>query len=229
MRVTLTTFLSLDGVMQAPGGPEEDPSSGFGQGGWLVPYAGQDMERLVAGWFSVADAVLLGRKTYQIFAAFWPHVTDQNDPVAAKLNSLPKYVASTTLDSVEWNNSTLINGDAAQAVAALKQQPGRELQVHGSGDLAQTLMRHDLVDKCRLWIYPVVLGSGKRLFRAGSLPTALKLAEIKTTSTGGVIHVYQPAGKRVYGSFTLEEPHRERDQRARQAAARGAGGVDEQA
>ena len=110
MGATLTTFLSLDGVMQAPGGPEEDPSSGCGQGGWLVPYAGQDMERLVAGWFSVAGAFLLGRKTYQIFAAFWPHVTDQNDPVAAKLNSLPKYVASTTLDSVEWNNSTLIKG-----------------------------------------------------------------------------------------------------------------------
>ena len=117
MGATLTTFLSLDGVMQAPGGPEEDPSSGCGQGGWLVPYAGQDMERLVAGWFSVAGAFLLGRKTYQIFAAFWPHVTDQNDPVAAKLNSLPKYVASTTLDSVEWNNSTLIKGDAAEAVA----------------------------------------------------------------------------------------------------------------
>jgi dihydrofolate reductase len=229
MGVRLTTFLSLDGVMQASGGPEEDPSSGFGQGGWLVPYAGQDMERLVAGWFSVVGAFLLGRKTYQIFAAFWPHVTDQNDPVAAKLNSLPKYVASTTLDSVEWNNSTLINGDAVEAVARLKQQPAGELQVHGSGDLAQTLMRHDLVDEYRLWIYPVVLGSGKRLFGAGSSPAALKLAEIKTTSTGVVIHVYQPAGKPAYGSFTLEEPHRERDQRARQAAARGAGGVDEQA
>jgi dihydrofolate reductase len=168
MGVTLTTFLSLDGVMQAPGGPEEDPSAGFGQGGWLVPYAGQDMERLVAGWFSAAGAFLLGRKTYQIFAAFWPHVTDQNDPVAAKLNSLPKYVASKTLDKVEWNNSTLIKGDAAEAVARLKQQPGEELQVNRSGDLAQTLMRHDLIDEYRLWIYPVVLGSGKRLFGAGA-------------------------------------------------------------
>src|SRR4249919_3878279 len=127
MGVRLTTFLSLDGVMQAPGGPEEDPSSGFGQGGWLVPYAGQDTERLVADWFSAADAFLLGRKTYQIFAAFWPHGTGENDPVAAKLNSLPKYVASTTLDSVEWNNSTLIKGDAVEAVARLKQQPGEEL------------------------------------------------------------------------------------------------------
>ena len=157
---------------------------GAGGGGWRG-------RRLVAGWFSVAGAFLLGRKTYQIFAAFWPHVTDQNDPVAAKLNSLPKYVASTTLDSVEWNNSTLINGDAVEAVARLKQQPAGELQVHGSGDLAQTLMRHRcFVDEYRLWIYPVVLGSGKRLFGAGSSPAALKLAEIKTTSTGVVIHVY---------------------------------------
>jgi dihydrofolate reductase len=220
MRVTLTTFLSLDGVMQAPGGPEEDPSGGFGQGGWLVPDAGHDMERLVADWLSGAGAFLLGRKTYQIFAAFWPHVTDQNDPVTAKLNSLPKYVASATLDKVDWTNSTLIKGDAAEAVAALKQQPGGELQVHRSGDLAQTLMRHDLIDEYRLWIYPVVLGGGKRLFGAGSLSAALKLADIKTTSTGVVIHVYESAGKPAYGSFTLEETLRERDQRARQAAAR---------
>jgi dihydrofolate reductase len=224
MRVTLTTFLSLDGVMQALGGPEEDSSGGFGQGGWLVPCAGQDMERLVAGWLSAAGAFLLGRKTYQIFAAFWPHVTDQNDPVAAKLNSLPKYVASTTLDKVDWTNSTLIKDDAAAAVAALKQQPGGELQVHRSGDLAQTLMRHDLIDEYRLWIYPVVLGGGKRLLGAGNLPAALKLADIKTTSTGVVIHVCEPAGRPAYGSFTLEETHRERDQRARQAAARGSGG-----
>ena len=169
MRVTLTTFLSLDGVMQAPGGPEEDPSSGFGQGGWLVLYAGQDMERLVAGWFSSAGAFLLGRQTYQIFAAFWPHVTDQNEPVAAKLNSLSRYVASTTLDTVGWNDTTLINGDAVEAVAALKQQPGGELPVHRSGDLAQTLMRHDLIDEYRLWIYPVVLASHEAPAWSGEL------------------------------------------------------------
>ena len=129
-----------------------------------------------------------------------------------------------SLDKVEWNNSTMIKGDVAEAVARLKQQPGGELQVHGSGDLAQRLIRHDLIDEYRLWTYPVVLGSGKRLFGAGSSPAALKLADIKTASTGVVIHVYQSAGKRAYGSFTLEEPHRERDQRARQAAARGSGG-----
>jgi dihydrofolate reductase len=128
-----------------------------------------------------------------------------------------------SLDKVEWNNSTLIKGDVAEAVARLKQQPGGELQVHGSGDLAQRLIRHDLIDEYRLWTYPVVLGSGKRLFGAGSSPAALKLADIKTTSTGVVIHIYQPAGKPEYSSFTLEEPHRERDQRARQAAARESG------
>jgi dihydrofolate reductase len=149
--------------------------------------------------------LLLGRKTYEIFAAFWPHVTDENDPVATKLNSLPKYVASKTLDTVEWNNSTLIKGDVAEEVAKLKRKPGQELQVHGSGELAQTLMRHDLVDEYRLWIYPVVLGSGRRLFGGESLPAALKLVDTKTTGTGVVIHVYQPAGKPVFGSFALEE------------------------
>jgi dihydrofolate reductase len=205
MRLTLTTFLSLDGVMQAPGGQEEDRSGGFEQGGWLVPYADEDMGRFVVDWFAAADAFLLGRKTYEIFAAFWPHVTDGNDPVATKLNNLPKYVASKTLDTVEWNNSTLLTGDVAEAVAKLKREPGQELQVHGSGELAQTLMNHDLVDEYRLWIYPVVLGNGRRLFGAGSPPAALKLVEIKTTSTGVVIHVYQQAGKPAYGSFALEE------------------------
>jgi dihydrofolate reductase len=204
MRVTLTTFLSLDGVMQAPGGPEEDRSGGFEQGGWLVPYADEDMGRYVAEWFAAADGFLLGRKTYEIFAAYWPHVTDENDPVASKLNSLPKYVASKTLDTVEWSNSTLIKGDVAEEVAKLKNQPGRELQVHGSGDLAQTLMQHGLVDEYRLWLYPVVLGSGRRLFGDGSVPTALRLVDTKMTSTGVAIHVYQPAGTPEYGSFALE-------------------------
>lgn len=205
MRVTLTTFLSLDGVMQGPGAPDEDRSGGFEQGGWLVPYADEDMGRFVDDWFAAAEAFLLGRKTYEIFAAYWPQVTDENNPVATKLNSLPKYVASKTLDEVEWNGSTLIKGDVAEEVANLKRQPGQELQVHGSGDLAQTLMQHGLVDEYRLWFYPVVLGSGKRLFGDGSVPAALKLVGTKTTGTGVVIHVYQPAGKPAYGSFALEQ------------------------
>jgi dihydrofolate reductase len=206
MKLTMTTFLSLDGVMQGPGGPEEDRSNGFDQGGWLVPYADDDMGKLVSDWFAAADAFLLGRKTYEIFAAYWPNITDQTDPVATKLNSLPKYVVSNTLDKVEWSNSTLIRGDAVEEeITKLKQQPGNELQIHGSGHLARTLMARDLIDEYRLWIYPVVLGSGRRLFQDGIMPTALRLIDTKTTSTGVVIHVYEPAGRPTYGSIPPEQ------------------------
>src|SRR5262244_574647 len=142
MHLTLTTFLSLDGVMQGPGGPNEDPSAGFTQGGWMVPYADEAMERFVTDWFAAADAFLLGRITYEIMAAYWPQVTDE-DEVAGKLNGLPKYVVSKTLDKVTWNNSTQIKGDPVEEVIKLKSQAGRELQVHGSGKLAQALIQHD--------------------------------------------------------------------------------------
>jgi len=192
MQLTLTTFLSLDGVMQGPGGPAEDPSGGFKQGGWMVPYADEAMDRFVTDWFAAADAFLLGRTTYEIMAGYWPQVTD--DEVARKLNGLPKYVVSRTLDKVMWNNSTQIKDDPVEEVIRLKGEAGQELQVHGSGKLAQTLIRHGLIDEYRLWFHPVVLGRGKRLFAEGQPPIALKLIETKTTGTGVVIHVYQPAG-----------------------------------
>jgi dihydrofolate reductase len=203
MRLTITTFLSLDGVMQAPGGPEEDRSNGFEYGGWLVPFADEDMNRYVSEWFAQADAFLFGRKTYEIMAAYWPRVTDENDPVAGPMNRLPKYVASGTLDRLDWANSHLITGDVVEEVTKLKQQPGGELQVHGSGVLARTLIDHNLIDEYRLWIYPVVLGGGKRLFAEGVTPTALRLVGTRATSTGVAVHSYQPTGKPTVGSFGL--------------------------
>jgi len=203
-KLTVTTFLTLDGVMQAPGMPDEDRSGGFQYGGWLVPYADADMMRIVAEAFAQADAFLLGRKTYEIFAGYWPRVTDPADPVARALNVLPKHVVSKTLDKVDWHNSTLVQGDVVKEIAALKQKPGRELQVHGSAGLAQTLLENGLIDEYRLWLYPVVLGTGKRLFGAGTVPAALTLASTQTTSTGVVVATYRPAGKPKFGSFALD-------------------------
>jgi dihydrofolate reductase len=204
MRLTLTMFVTLDGVMQGPGGPDEDPSGGFELGGWVVPYMDDDMVQTMAGWFDEADAFLLGRRTYEIFAASWPLVTDPDDPIASRLNSLPKYVASRTLEAVSWEHSTLLRGDLSTEVAELKQSPGRELQVHGSGGLAQTLIRHDLIDEYRLLTYPVVLGKGRRLFADGAKPAALNVIDHKSTGTGVSIDVYTPAGEPTYGAVGAE-------------------------
>jgi dihydrofolate reductase len=205
MRLTLTTFISLDGVVQGPGGPDEDRDGGFDLGGWTVPYWNDDIAAMVDRWFGQVDAFLLGRKTYEIFAASWPKVTDADDPVANSLNTLPKYVASRTLSEVAWNGAELLRGDVAQAVAELKRKPGRELQLHGSGGLAQTLIEHGLVDEYRLLTYPVVLGEGKRLFGTGARPAALKRLEHHDTSSGVSIDVYEAAGEPTFGSFEIDD------------------------
>jgi dihydrofolate reductase len=203
-KLVVGTFLTLDGVMQGPGGPEEDTEGGFEHGGWSVPYWGDDrMGQFMDESMQKADAVLLGRKTYEIFAAHWPNVGD-DDPMAAKLNSVQKYVASTTLDDVEWRNSTLIKGDVAEEVAKLKDETA-EIQVPGSQQLIQTLLKHDLVDEYRLWFFPIVLGTGKRLFADGTVPTNLKLVKTETSSTGVAMNTYDAAGRPEYGTFALEE------------------------
>ena len=201
--LTLTTFLTLDGVMQAPGGPSEDPSGNFPHGGWLVPLADDDMGATMIEIFSKADAFLLGRTTYDIFSAYWPKVTDPGDPVASKLNSLPKFVASRTRTMFSWSGTTHVR-DVVKEVSDLKQRFSREVQVHGSCGLAQTLIEKDLIDEYRLLTFPVILGTGKRLFGAGAVPASLTLVRSHTTSKGVVVSVYRRAGSLNTGSFALD-------------------------
>ena len=202
-KLTITTFVTLDGVMQAPGGPTEDPSGGFAHGGWMVPFADPVFGHFMTEVFARARAFLLGRTTYQIFAAHWPRVTDPMDPIAVALNKLPKYVASKTLDRVDWNGSSLIREVPADVIR-LKRQGGGELQVHGSAGLAQALLQHDLVDELHLLTFPIVLGGGKRLFGSGTVPTAFELVATRATPTGAVISTYRRQGRPSYGSFALE-------------------------
>ena len=199
--LAVNTFASLDGVMQAPGGPDEDPTGGFTLGGWAVSYFDDEMMALVAE--SDPYELLLGRGTYEIFAAHWPY---DEGPIADQLNSTRKHVASTTLESVEWNNSTLITGDVADYVTELKSQGGPEIQVHGSPGLIQTLLEHDLIDEYRLWVFPVVVGAGKRFFGDGTSPGAMKLVDSKITSTGVTISTYERAGDIEIGEMDFEEP-----------------------
>jgi dihydrofolate reductase len=189
--IVVVEYTSLDGVIQAPGHAGEDTDGGFEHGGWTGPFM-HEHRRYISEAFQGAGAFLLGRLTYQIFAAYWPSVTDENDDIARALNNLPKYVVSTTLTEAGWEGTTVIKSDVAGAVARLKQQPGKRIFVVGSSQLAQTLLQHNLVDEYQLWVHPIVLGSGKRLFREGSPTTALKLVDSKTTASGLVILTYEP-------------------------------------
>lgn len=188
-------FQSVDGVVQAPGAPDEDRSDGFEGGGWVAPCFAEDTGEHVQRWFGQADAFLLGRHTYEIFAAHWPQVTDPGDPIAAPLNALPKFVPSRTITAGAWSPTTVLGGDLAGEVGALKEVAGRELQVHGSGTLVRALHEHDLVDEYRLLTFPVVLGQGRRLFAEHGAATELALQETRTTGSGVAIHVYRPTGR----------------------------------
>jgi dihydrofolate reductase len=204
MKLTVHTFVTLDGVMQGPGGAEEDRTGGFEQGGWLMPFGDEDFGRIVSGWFKSADALLLGRTTYGLFESFWPHVTDPEDPVATAINTLPKHVVSTTLTDPTWANTTVI-GDAVAGVKELKAESGRELQVHGSCGLVHTLHDAGLVDEYRLLVAPVVLGQGKKLFADGSAPTGFELVETERTGAGCTYLVLRPSGDVRVGEAAVED------------------------
>jgi dihydrofolate reductase len=201
-KLVVGTFMTLDGVVQAPGAPNEDQEGGFAQGGWTVPLFDDELGQRMVELTDRASALLLGRKTYEGFAASWPLVGD-DDPIAAKLNHMPKYVASRTLKTAEWANTTVLSGDVAEEVAKLKAREGGEIQVHGSGDLLQTLLKRDLIDTLRIWQFPVVIGTGKRLFGEGAIPRSFRLADTQVGTTGAVLHVYERAGELRYGEVEV--------------------------
>jgi dihydrofolate reductase len=201
-KLTVNTFVTLDGVMQAPGGPDEDRSSGFTLGGWSFHYWDDTMNEIMGAYMGKPFDLLLGRKTYEIFAAYWPNAGES--PAAAPLNNATKYVASRTLERVDWQNSQLLGADVPADVARLKRAAGPEIQVHGSGDLIQTLLEHDLIDEFQIWTFPLVVGPGKRLFAEGTMPAALRVVESTTSSTGVIITRYERAGEIRTGSFALD-------------------------
>ncbi|MBP1715094.1 MAG: dihydrofolate reductase [Deltaproteobacteria bacterium] len=205
-KLVVLSFITLDGVMQAPGGPEEDPTGGFGHGGWVAGYFDDFLGKVMTEQMSKPFDLLLGRKTYEIFAAHWPYVRTNGDPIAAGINNAKKYVASKTLKRLDWRNSELIMGDVAKEVGKIKEQDGPEMQVHGSGGLIQTLLKHDLVDELRLKIFPLTLGKGKRLFAEGTIPAGFQLLDCKISPSGVVVATYVRAGEIKTGSFALEPP-----------------------
>jgi dihydrofolate reductase len=204
-KLIASTFVSLDGIMQAPGAPEEDPTGGFSFGGWTFNYWDEAMDASAAGFDGKDRELVLGRKTYEIFEAFWPYQSE-DDPTARSLNAAKKHVASRTLKTLDWNNSTLLRGDVVSAITTLKTQPGPDLQIIGSGNLIQTLQAASLIDEYNVWTFPVVLGRGKRLFGETAKPSALKLVRSQISGTGVVMSTYAPEGDIQLGSFAKLEP-----------------------
>jgi dihydrofolate reductase len=204
-KLIASTFVSLDGIMQAPGGPEEDPTGGFALGGWMFGFADEGMDLSAAGFDGKDRELVLGRRTYQIFEAYWPY-QPADHPIAITLNAARKHVASRTLTTLHWNNSTLLHGDVVSAITALKAQPGPDLQMIGSGNLIQTLQAATLVDEYNVWTFPVVLGRGKRLFGATAKPSTLRLVRSQVSTSGVVMSTYVPAGDVQPGSFATTEP-----------------------
>ena len=216
-RLIVSTFASLDGIMQAPGGPAEDTTGGFTLGGWMFDYGDETTDISAAGFDGKGRELLLGRRTYQIFEAYWPYQPDDH-PIAKTFNAAKKYVASRTLTALHWNNSTLLRGDVVSAIIALKAQPGLDLQMIGSGNLIQTLQAASLIDEYNVWTFPVVLGRGKRLFSETAKPSALRLVRSQVSTTGVVMSAYVPGGDIQPGSFPSAEPSEKELARRKQMA-----------
>jgi dihydrofolate reductase len=200
-KLVVLTFMTLDGVMQAPGGPEEDPSDGFRYGGWSFPYFDEFMGQVMATQMNHDFELLLGRKTYEIFASYWPNVDEEKNYIAAAFNKTKKYVISTSLKKAKWKNSILIHKNIPEEIRNLKEMDGPELQVHGSGNLIQTLLKHDLIDELWLKIFPVVVGSGKKLFSNGNLAGGFELIESKISPSGVIVGNYKRTGEVKTGTF----------------------------
>ena len=204
-KLIASAFVSLDGVMQAPGGPEEDPTGSFALGGWMIEYADDSMDMTNAGFDGKDRELVLGRRTYEIFEAYWPFQPDDH-PVAITLNAAKKHVASRTRTTLNWNNSVLLESDVVKAITALKADPGHDLQIIGSSNLIQTLQAASLIDEYNVWTFPVVLGKGKRFFSETAKPSALRLIGSRVSPTGVVMSTYVPGGDIRTGTFPSAGP-----------------------
>ncbi len=201
MKLVLTEFVTLDGVCQGPGSPTEDPSDGFTRGGWLVPFLDETFVRRTSEWLDLADGLLFGRRTYEAFARDWPQITDPDDPYTVRMNALPKYVVTSRISEASWDPTTILAGDPVESVAKLKTEPGRELQIHGSGRLGNALLAAGLVDTLRLAVAPTVVGSGRRLLDHPGAPVGLQLSNHEVTATGLLLLQYDATGEAAMGEY----------------------------